>query len=39
MAHRPVRQPRPEDGSQSPPLSDRDKIIAALFALLAGQAF
>jgi AcrR family transcriptional regulator len=39
MAHRPVRRPHPEDGSQTPPLSDRDKIIAAFFALLAGQAF
>jgi AcrR family transcriptional regulator len=39
MARRPVRPPRPDDGSQSPPLSGRDKIIAAFFALLAEQAF
>jgi AcrR family transcriptional regulator len=39
MARRPVRPSRPEDGSENPPLSGRDKIIAAFFALLAGQAF
>jgi AcrR family transcriptional regulator len=39
MARRPLRQPRPDDGSENPPLSDRDKIVAAFFALLAGQAF
>jgi AcrR family transcriptional regulator len=39
MARRPVRPPRPDDGSENPPLSNRDKIIAAFFALLAGQAF
>ena len=39
MARRPLREPRAEDGSENPPLSDRDKIIAAFFALLAGQAF
>jgi AcrR family transcriptional regulator len=39
MARRPLRQPRADDGSESPQLSDRDKIIAAFFALLAGQAF
>jgi AcrR family transcriptional regulator len=39
MARRPVRRPdrtTPEDGSQ-PPLSDREKIIDAFFALLAGK--
>src|SRR6516165_4273301 len=39
MARRPVRPSRPDDGSQNPPPSDRDKIIAAFFALLADQAF
>jgi AcrR family transcriptional regulator len=43
MARRPARrpsgQPRTEDGSHSPPLSDRDKIIEAFFALLAEQPF
>jgi AcrR family transcriptional regulator len=43
MVRRPARQspqrPRPENGSQNPPLSDRDKIIEALFALLAEKAF
>jgi AcrR family transcriptional regulator len=39
MARRPVRQPRPDDGSENPPLPDRDKIIAAFFALLGGQPF
>jgi AcrR family transcriptional regulator len=38
MARRPARHPRSDD-SEGPPLSDRDKIIAALFALLAEQAF
>ena len=43
MARRPARrpsgQPRTENGSHSPPLSDRDKIIEAFFALLAEQSF
>ena len=43
MARRPARRPsgqsRPEDGSQSPPLSDREKIIEAFFALLAERSF
>lgn len=38
-ARRPSQRPRPENGSHSPPLSDRDKIIEAFFALLAEQAF
>src|SRR5215471_8779599 len=38
-ARRPPQRPRPDDGSQNPPLSDRDKIIEAFFALLAEQAF
>jgi AcrR family transcriptional regulator len=38
-ARRPPQRPRPENGSQSPPLSDRNKIIEAFFALLAEQAF
>jgi AcrR family transcriptional regulator len=43
MARRPARrpsgQPHTENGSHSPPLSDRDKIIEAFFALLAEQSF
>jgi len=42
MARRPARRPterRPEGGSQNPPLSDRDKIIEAFFALLAERTF
>jgi AcrR family transcriptional regulator len=39
MARRPVRPPRPDEGPENPPLSNRDKIIAAFFALLPGQAF
>jgi AcrR family transcriptional regulator len=41
MARRPARRPpvAPADGSQTPPLSDRDKIIDALFTLLAEKAF
>jgi AcrR family transcriptional regulator len=42
MTRRPARRhpqrPRPE-GASNPPLSDRDKIIDAFFALLAEQAF
>lgn len=38
-ARRPSQRPRAENGAQSPPLSDRDKIIEAFFALLAEQAF
>jgi AcrR family transcriptional regulator len=40
MARRPARRPpvRPENGAQIPPLSDRDKIIDAFFALLAEKA-
>src|SRR5262245_27427484 len=38
-ARRPPQRPRPDDGASSPPLSDRDKIIEAFFALLAEQAF
>jgi AcrR family transcriptional regulator len=43
MVRRPARQapqrPRPDDGSQTPPLSDRAKIIEAFFDLLAEHAF
>jgi len=39
MARRPARRPLPDDGSHTPPLSDREKIIQAFFALLAEQAF
>ena len=39
MARRPARRPRSEDGAQTPPLSDRDKIIDAFFTLLAEKAF
>jgi AcrR family transcriptional regulator len=42
MARKPARstrQPRTENGSPSPPLSDRDKIVAAFFSLLAEQPF
>src|SRR5260370_14432837 len=44
MARRPRRRPpqqrpRRDDGASNPPLSDRDKIIEAFFALLAEQAF
>ena len=41
MARRPARrpqQPSPDDGSH-PPVSDREKIVHAFFALLAEQAF
>ncbi len=38
-ARRPPQRPRPDVGASNPPLSDRDKIIEALFALLAEQAF
>src|SRR5215470_15566238 len=38
-ARRPTGQPRTENGSNSRPLSDRDKIIEAFFALLAEQSF
>jgi AcrR family transcriptional regulator len=40
MARRPARRPStlPEDGSQAPPISDRDRIIDALFMLLAEKA-
>src|SRR5712691_11156015 len=38
-ARRPPQRPRPNNGASNPPLSDRDKIIEALFALLAEQAF
>jgi AcrR family transcriptional regulator len=37
-ARRPPQQPSPDDRSH-PPLSDREKIIQAFFALLAEQAF
>jgi AcrR family transcriptional regulator len=43
MVRRPARQPpqrpRPDDGSQAPPLSDRDKIVEAFFGLLAEHPF
>jgi AcrR family transcriptional regulator len=38
-ARRPPQPPRPDDGSHARPLSDRDKIIQAFFALLAEQEF
>src|SRR5215470_9766344 len=38
-ARRPTERPHSEKGSQEPPLSDREKIIEAFFALLAEQAF
>src|SRR5215468_4388969 len=38
-ARRPPQRPRSDEGASNPPLSDRDKIIAALFELLAEQAF
>src|SRR5216683_6286324 len=38
-ARRPPQRPRPDEGASNPPLSDRDKIIEAFFALLAEQAF
>src|SRR5712671_3508321 len=38
-ARRPPQRPRRDDGAHTPPLSDRDKIIEAFFALLAEQAF
>jgi AcrR family transcriptional regulator len=38
-AGRPLQRPSPDDGSHDAPLSDRDKIIQAFFALLAEQAF
>src|SRR5215470_9453320 len=38
-ARRPPQRPRPDEGASNPPLSDRDKIIQAFFALLAEQAF
>jgi AcrR family transcriptional regulator len=43
MTRRPARRnsegPREENGSHDPPLTDRDKIIEAFFALLAEQSF
>jgi AcrR family transcriptional regulator len=43
MARKPSRRaperPRTENGSHNPPLTDRDKIIEAFFALLAEQPF
>jgi AcrR family transcriptional regulator len=43
MARRPAQRspqrPRPDNGSHDAPLSDRDKIIRAFFALLAERAF
>jgi AcrR family transcriptional regulator len=41
MARRPAGRPTPspDDGSHNPPLSNRDKIIQAFFALLAERAF
>src|SRR5215831_7530689 len=43
MARRPARRPpqraRPDNGSHEPPLSDREKIIEAFFALLAEKSF
>jgi AcrR family transcriptional regulator len=38
-ARRPPQPPRTEDGSHNPPLSDRDRIVEAFFALLAEQPF
>jgi AcrR family transcriptional regulator len=38
-AGRPLRRPSADDGSHNAPLSDRDKIIEAFFALLAERAF
>src|SRR5262249_31420577 len=38
-ARRPPQRPRSDEGAAHPPLSDRDKIIEAFFALLAEQAF
>ena len=38
-ARRPPHRPRPDEGASNPPVSDRDKIIEAFFALLAEQAF
>ena len=38
-ARRPPERPRTETEPPSPPLSDRDKIIEAFFALLAEQPF
>jgi AcrR family transcriptional regulator len=38
-AGRPPQRPSPEDGSHDAPLSDRDKIIQAFFALLTERAF
>ena len=41
MTRKPARRPppRPDDGSQTSPPSDRDKIIDAFFMLLAEKAF
>ncbi len=38
-ARRPPQRPTPESGSDTPQLSDRQKIITAFFALLAEKAF
>ena len=38
-ARRPPQPPGTEDGSHNPPLSDRDRIVEAFFALLAEQSF
>jgi len=38
-ARRPAQRPRPDEVAPNPPISDRDKIIEAFFALLAEQAF
>jgi len=38
-ARRPPQPPRTENGSHNPPLSDRDRIVEAFFALLAEQSF
>jgi AcrR family transcriptional regulator len=38
-ARRPPQPPGTEDGSHNPPLSDRDRIVEAFFALLAEQPF
>jgi AcrR family transcriptional regulator len=43
MARKPAKRtperPRKEDGSGDPPLTDREKIVAAFLALLSEQAF
>jgi AcrR family transcriptional regulator len=38
-ARRPPQRSRTENGSHEPPLTDRDRIIAAFFGLLADQSF